>query len=613
MQWTLRKRILTGYGVVLILVALVLAWALVHLLRLGHATDAVLSENYHSINAAESMIGALERQDSGTLLYILGYTEDGIGQFDRGEDAFNRAFARARSNVTIAGEADVLENIETAYSAYLRRFDDARNVADSTRQSAITMYHDVLLPAFMQVRNASEELRELNEMAMQSASADARGLARTAVWSMGLVGVLALALGLVFSITLSQRVIQPIRRMQQAVQDISAENYDVQITGTSGDELGTLVLRFNEMASRLKAFRDLNVQRLIAEQRKREAVFQSIGDGLIVLDTDLRIEDVNVVAARAFQFDPVEMKGMNLSDVAGSGELIRKAYNTLQTGFAGALDEGIVVNDGQHAVHYQYVLAPIHTSADILIGALIVLRDVTRHRELDRLKDDFVAVASHELRTPLTSIGMSIAMLQERYGGKLQDDGQQMLKDVAGDVDRLKALVDDLLDLSKIQAGRIDLDIRDVDVAWLFETAVQLFHLQAREKRINLDYAPLSRQTIVRADANKVIWVLTNLIGNALRHTRSGGTITLSAAHGRTHVEIAVADDGDGIPLSQQARVFDKFIRGSELNFSDGSGLGLSICRDVVRAHGGAIWVESEPGRGSTFTFSLPQSSTEAT
>ena len=606
MQWSLRKKILFGYGVVLILIALVLAWALVHLLRLGRATDAVLSDNYHSINAAETMIGALERQDSGVLLYILGYADDGLGQFHDGRLEFERSFARARGNVTIPGESEVIEEIETTYAAYLRRFEGVVGDSGSTSRSEIESYHDVLLPAFMDVRRAGAELRQMNEAAMERASSEAGAMARTAVWSMGAVGILALVVGLVFSFTLSQRLVQPIRRIQEAVHSIASENYDVEVASTASDELGLLMMQFNVMASRLRSYRDLNVQRLITEQRKLEAVFQSIGDGLIVLGTDLRIEDVNVVAAHAFGFDPAQMKGMNFSDVANNRELVRRLQSTLNTGSAGTLDEDVVLGDGPNAIHYQYALAPIYTPTEVLIGAIIVLRDVTRHRELDRLKDDFVATASHELRTPLTSIGMSIAMLQERSVAKLECEEQQMLKDVGEDIARLKALVDELLDLSRIQAGRIELDIRDVDVEWLFETAAQMFRAQARGKEIDLGYAIPRDRPAVRADANKILWVLTNLIGNALRHTQTGGTISLCAVIENTHVHVSVQDDGEGIPFSRQARVFDKFVRGDGPKFPAGSGLGLSICRDVVRAHGGAIWVDSEPGEGATFTFALP-------
>jgi NtrC-family two-component system sensor histidine kinase KinB len=236
---------------------------------------------------------------------------------------------------------------------------------------------------------------------------------------------------------------------------------------------------------------------------------------------------------------------------------------------------------------------------------VLLLRDVTRLAELDRLKSEFVMTASHELRTPLTSIGMSIDLLLEG-ASKLREKDQQLLFAAHEDVQRLKVFVSNLLDLSKIEAGKMEMELSSIPIRGVFEKVVAVFKKQSEEKAVELSFNAPDEVPNVKADDTKITWVLTNLISNALRYTPSGGHIKLSAESFGPSVQISVSDDGPGIPYEYQSKVFDKFVQVKSDKAVGGSGLGLAICKEVVRAHGGTIWVDSVPGSGSTFTFTLP-------
>jgi NtrC-family two-component system sensor histidine kinase KinB len=240
-----------------------------------------------------------------------------------------------------------------------------------------------------------------------------------------------------------------------------------------------------------------------------------------------------------------------------------------------------------------------------LLGVVLLLKDITRLKEVERLKSEFVMAASHELRTPLTSLGMSVDLLLEHAAHRLAEKDRHLLTAAHEEVHRMKALVNDLLDLSKIEAGRIELAFETVSVATLFDHAETVFKNQLGIKNVTLTSQLASDLPNVRADANKITWVLTNLISNALRYVRKGGQIQLTAQKAGPQVHLAVKDDGPGIPPEYQSKIFEKFVqvKGQE---SGGTGLGLSICKEIVRAHGGAIWVESSVGQGSTFLFTLP-------
>jgi NtrC-family two-component system sensor histidine kinase KinB len=235
-----------------------------------------------------------------------------------------------------------------------------------------------------------------------------------------------------------------------------------------------------------------------------------------------------------------------------------------------------------------------------------LLRDVTRLAELDRLKSEFVMTTSHELRTPLTSIGMSIALLRETALNKLDTKEQQLLSAAHEDLQRLRVLVNNLLDLSRIEAGKMEMDFSSRPVSPLLERVVESFKVQADQKGVALSFNVPEGLPHVKGDANQISWVLTNLVSNALHFTPRGGNIQLTAEAFGPFIQISVRETGPGIPNEYQSKIFDKFVQVKSHNVLGGSGLGLAICKEIVRAHGGTIWVDSVPGAGSTFTFTVP-------
>jgi NtrC-family two-component system sensor histidine kinase KinB len=240
-----------------------------------------------------------------------------------------------------------------------------------------------------------------------------------------------------------------------------------------------------------------------------------------------------------------------------------------------------------------------------MVGVILLMRDVTRLKELDLLKSEFIMTASHELKTPLTSIGMGIDLLIERTADTLAEDDKELLEAAHEDIESLKELVNDLLNLSKIESGTIAMSFEPLDVEDLFQRTAALLTPQAEKKSVALTWHAQERLPRVKADADKILWVLTNMIGNSLRYTQKGGYIKLAALkHGR-QVHVSVEDNGSGIPYEYQAKIFDKFVQIKGDKNPGSSGLGLSICKEIVRAHGGSIWVDSAPGKGSTFTFTL--------
>ncbi len=599
-----KTKILVGYGGAFALILVVLLWGVNSLTTLGRASDSILRENYKSILAAGNMAAALERQNALLLMAIIKPVPNVPVQFRQEEKEFLLWLGRASDNITIPEEKGLVEDVSRKYAAYL--------AASSNLYGQITgkqaLFENTVSPIADGILETCSRLRAVNQDAMFQASARAATLARRSVWSMLAIGLGALCAGLVFSLLLSSRLARPVTLMRDAAARIAEGDYDVRLPANGGDELSGLSRTFNDMAHKLKLFHAINISRILSEKRKSEAIIQSVDDGVIVVDKDLRITNINPKAAVMCNADPAKALNRHFLETVKDDRLFDLIRQALKEGRAPETDQDgamlTLEGDGEPR-HCQFSITPMATGEDGDAGVVVSLRDVTRLKELDRLKSEFVMTASHELRTPLTGVNMSIELLWESAEAKLDDRERALLLAAREDVQRLKALINELLDLSRIEAGKMRLEIVPADAISLCEQAISAMKTQAVEKGVNVLFPHVDAPVRVLADPNKILWVLVNLLANALRYTDPGGTIRIACERMGPQAHLCVRDDGKGIRIEDQSRIFEKFYQAKDAKPS-GAGLGLAISREIVRAHGGTIWVESAPGKGSAFTFTLP-------
>ncbi|MBE9048137.1 HAMP domain-containing protein [Pleurocapsales cyanobacterium LEGE 10410] len=600
----LRNKILLGYSLPLALVVLVGGWGITNLLRLGQASKAILQENYNSILAAENLIDALERQDSAILLFLLENRDRGSQQFRQNQIEFLKWLGRAEGNITIAGEEEIIARLEQFYQDYLEAFLQLQQGNSSTEE-----YYATILPIFEEILDISVQLLLINQETMEAASENAQQISQQAIWSMVLLGTTAAGIGIGFSLLLTRRIVQPLSAMTTATEKIAQGEYNIALQVKSQDELGMLAREINTMSQKLKAFHELNVGKVIVEKQRNEAIVQSIADGIIVVDSDLKIIAINPIAANVANVKSMLATNSHFLDVFDNRELYQHLKDTAETGKVPHLDSDILTVERETKTeYYKFAITPVVSQTEEVIGAILLLQNVTKLKELDNLKSEFVATASHELRTPLTGMAMSLNLLAETTEDKLSESESELLDTAVEDVERLRELVNDLLDLSKIESGKIDLDFVEVEVNFLLDKAISALNIQAEQKEVTLIKQSLSQDIKTKVDANKIIWVLTNLIANALRYSDPGKEIKVGATSRNNWVEIYVTDYGTGIPLEYQNKIFDKFVQVETEKDVGGSGLGLAICKEMVQAHGGRIWVDSTVGQGSTFTFTVPRS-----
>jgi NtrC-family two-component system sensor histidine kinase KinB len=606
---TLKRRVLVGYGVAFVLMGMVIAWSVINLVSLGKASEAILSENYRSILAAEKMVNALERQDSGILLICSEDAEKGIQQFRKNEPVFFEWLARAKDNITIKGEEELVEKISSGYDKYRQQFSAWTDQQGGDKQEFSSLnYRESIYPLFVNVRDACISLRCLNEETMYAASDKAGTVARKAIWSTSLVAVISLLVAFIFSLFLAERLVRPIRQIMEASRKISSGDYLVQVPVETEDELGRLASEFNEMVKKLHHYHELNIEQIISEKNKGEAILSSIEDGLVVFDIDLKITGINPAAREILGVALFETVSLHCSDILSNTKVYNLITETVESGQHPNIPEEQridVFSSGKRSRHCLYSVTAIRGRDRKLTGIVLLLRDVTRLKEVEQIKSEFVMAASHELRTPLTSLGMSVDLLLENAGTSLSENDQELLEAAHEEIERMKALVNDLLDLSKIEAGKIDMEYDSVHVKTIFEHVSSIFKGQLKIKQVDLSFETAKDLPKVRADANKITWILTNLVSNALRYVDDGGHIQLKAHRIGPNVHLSIHDDGPGIPPEYQTKIFQKFVQVND-QAPGGTGLGLAICKEIVRAHGGTIWVESAKDSGTVFTFTLP-------
>ena len=356
-----------------------------------------------------------------------------------------------------------------------------------------------------------------------------------------------------------------------------------------------------------------------------ENLVESAGDAIVSTDLAHRILSWNSGAAAVFGYGKEEAIGRSLAFLLPPGraaELDAIRDQVLQSGVIRNLEAPRKKKDGE-LIEVSLSVSPIHDTAGAVSGFLHLAKDITekkryeeRLKELDTMKSDFVSSVSHELRTPLTAIKGSVDNMLDGLTGALNEKQIRYLGRIKSNTDRLSRLINDLLDLSRIEAGRIELKPARLEVAALARDITETLRPLATEKMIELEIAPVKGPVAAWADRDKITQVIMNLIGNALKFTPSRGKITVAVERNAdSWVQVSIADTGPGIPRSEAEKIFDKFyqVATAERQKTRGTGLGLSISKSLVEMHGGKIWMDSEVGRGSTFSFTLPAERASAT
>ncbi len=610
----LRPKLALGFGGLLLVLVLGGVYSIALLTRLGGSIDVILRENYESVVACEQMKEALERMDSGALFLLAGDAARGRALVAANRPRFAKALATELANITVPGEGALAHRLAALDGEYQPRLDrflgTAGGESPAARQAA---YFGTLLPLFQQIKATADEILDLNERNMVEANGHARRLAAEARQRTVLLLLFGAATAALFVAFLSRAMLLPLRRLTASAREIEGGNLDLVVPVTSRDELGQLAAAFNAMATSLRELRRSGRARLLRAQRTLQLAIDSLPDAVAVLTPDgaagPQVELANRIAISTLGLRPGEPLPARhaewlqplIDEAARSGELAARGHEAAVQLFA----------EGRERFYLPRAIAARDERAQTL-SVTLILADVTDLRRLDEMKSGLLATVSHELRTPLTSLQMALHILLDERLGALTPAQTELLVGARDDAARLSEILASLLELARLEDGRQLLAAQAISARDFVEEALVDLRPELADAGLRLTVEIDPAAPAVSIDPARARLVLANLVTNALHFTPAGGSVTVRAERRDAMVRFTVADSGRGIAAEHLGRVFEKFYQVPGTGVG-GAGLGLSIAREIILAHGGDIGAESRPGAGATFWFTLPAAVDEPT
>ena len=443
----------------------------------------------------------------------------------------------------------------------------------------------------------------MNQKNMSDANDWARSSAASAKRQMYILLLVGMIVAVGFVLFTGRWILRPINRLIRSAEEIKRGNLDLVIQSDSRDEIGQLSEAFNEMASALRESRRSDQTKLVRIQRATEQAFNSLPDAVAIVDPGGKVEVATETARNVFGLKPD--KQVRSLPYPWMTEILTEALRTGRTIVSKGKERMIqrFVDGEEH--YFRPEAIPILDNDGQPTGVVLVLQDVTQEQEQDEIKRGVISTVSHQLKTPLTSIRMAIHLLLEEKVGSLTDKQAELLVAAREDSDRLHGILNNLLDISRIESGKVEMDFRTVSPHTMVLEAVEPFKWMFKDQGVTLGTEIPSDLPEVWADTTRINHVFANLLSNALRYTPAGGKVTVLARADEERVHFSVSDTGKGIPSQYLARIFEQFFRVPDQGERQAQDLGLPSSRRLWKPMAErSAWKASE-GKGTTFTFTL--------
>ncbi|MFJ4350476.1 KinB sensor domain-containing domain [Pseudomonas sp. NPDC089428] len=585
----LRTRLFLSISALVTVALLGLLLGLVSVLQMATVQQQSVRETTHALE-----VGLKLRQNLGEQLILLLDEDTAPENLRTLQDDFQQLL---NQGLTQGGERTGFSKASSNYQAFLQAYRDSPAPARSMG------IDQPLGAAFNQVRSdlVDSHKQALDYITRSEEHTRDRALLVSGV--LGLMGLVVLVLGFVTAHNIARRFGQPIEALAKAADQLGQGDFEITLPVTQAIELNQLTRRFGLMAEALRKHQETNVDELLAGQQRLQAVLDSIDDGLLIIDRQGQLEHLNPVAQRQLGWNNSRV-GSGLAEALQRPELEQQLRQVLRGGSLDRPPDDLSIEVDEESRLLTYSLTPVSHPQGPILGAVMVLHDVTEQRAFERVRSEFVLRASHELRTPVTGMHMAFGLLRERLKFPPEARENDLLETIGEEMQRLTQLINDLLNFSRYQSGLQKLELAPCAIDELLDRAQARFGEQAANKQIELIKAlepPLPR---IQADVAQLDRVLDNLLHNAIRHTASGGRIRLHARRHAERVIISVEDNGEGIAYGQQGRIFEPFVQVGRKK--GGAGLGLALCKEIVQLHGGRMGVFSRPGQGTQFYMALP-------
>jgi len=595
----MRKRILIGLLPLIVLLLATGIYAVSLFSKLGGAVDIILRENYASIVAAQNMKESAERMDSALFFTLAGEEERARKMYQENLPVFEENLHTENGNITVPGEDALAIKLTKLHEHYVVRAGEYFAMPDLNARRK--MYFEEMLPTFTEIKDTADKILKLNQDNMVKANSDARSLSLRSTRYMMITILCGAGIAIYFALRLQHSILRPIQSLTDSAKELGEGNLDQVVPVQSQDELGQLADTFNKMATKLRAYRQVTSDEILQARQMTEVTFSAFPDPIIALDATGTINFKNPSAERL-------MLKLKMDDHLPEqiDEQVRAVLQGGEDYIPASFSHAICVRPDDKETFFLPRIIGIRGDKGTIFGAAVILQNVTRLRLLDEVKTNLVSTVSHELKTPLTSVRMALHLLLEEAIGALNPKQTELLVAARDDSERLLTMINDLLDLARLESGASRMMLEAKSPKQLVQEAISDSKDFAEAHGVKLETDIDDSIPLVGVEERQIAHVFSNLITNAAKHTPRGEQVVVQARKHEGGVRFAVIDKGAGIPVQYQSRIFDKFFRvpGSERT---GAGLGLSIAREIVHAHHGSLGVKSKQGEGSEFFFILPE------
>lgn len=569
----IKTKLNLGVGLLFLMIIILSLVAAFYIFSIKKDTENILRANYNTLEFSRNMLLSLD--------------EININE-EKAIAVFETNLKNQIANITEIGEDKVTYNLQKSFD-FLEKNRTDENVKSQIRQDIF-------------------EIMKLNMIAIKEKSDIATHTAETANLWIAVTGTLCFLIAFNLLVNLPNNIANPIKELTASIKEIANKNYSERVHFMNHNEYGDLAKSFNTMAQKLEEYSNSNLHKLSFEKKRLETLINNMHDPIIGLDNNGLVLFANDEALKIMGLKSEEVIGKPASLLALTNDLMKSLIlESLSNEHQKSLPMKIFADGKESYFEKETVTITIKPTGEdqtITIGDVIILRNITVFKELDFAKTNFIATVSHELKTPIASIKMSLQLLEKPETGIINTDQKQLIDGIKEDSQRLLKITGELLELSQLETGNIQLNMEKSNPYEIINYATEAVKVQTEQKQIEIVLDKDDNLPDIKADSEKTAWVLINFLTNAIRYSSENSSITVQLKRENNKVVFQVIDTGKGIDSRYKTKVFDKYFQvpGSH---KSGTGLGLAISKEFIEAQGGIIGIESELGLGSTFYFKL--------
>lgn len=579
----IKTKLRLGFGFLFLVIIGFGGISLYHINQIANRSTVILKDNYKSLTYVNDMRTALDKEN---------------GEINTNNaEQFEKTLKLEENNITEKGEKEAVIDLRNAFTIL-------KNSSGSLAQRE---------QALNQIRTQLRSIDEMNMNAIVRKNNEAQKSTEKATVYLSVTAFVSFLILFTFIVNFPSFIANPLKELLDGIKEISRKNYRQKLEFKGNDEFSELALAFNKMALELRNWDNSNVAKLISEKQRIETIIEQMQDAIIGLNEQQEILFLNKVASELLNLKTEIVVGQNAEALAQKNDLLRKLL------FEQAGEEPLKIfannKESYFTLEGREIIIPnfddpneqaLITSGKSA-GKVYILKNVTKFKELDEAKTNFIATVSHELKTPLSSIKMSLKLLSDQRVGVMNEEQNQLVNHINEDSERLLKITSELLDLAQVETGNLQLNIIKTNPIEIVNVALDAVRLQAAQKEIALVLNCEGNLPFVNADVQKTAWVMVNFLSNALRYSAAKSKIIISVDEKDNFITFSVKDFGKGIEEQYQQRLFDRYYQvPTDGQNKSGSGLGLAIAKDFIEAENGKIGLESAVGEGSTFYFTLP-------